>query len=212
VHFKGASGIFFVLVLRFFPTFFLLFCAASAGTGRPVEETELASRLKFYESIQRLVAKFHETKTIKNMSLKLESDGELTIDRSKARPNLVIWKVTRPSPLTVSLTQGKLDIVGADGKAESYSMEGAARDSLQALVAWLRLDPEELAKTYLVTDLGGERFRFAPRKGSELPIQSIQMKLEAGSYLEELEIMESSGDRLVIRFEKPRIERIAHAK
>jgi outer membrane lipoprotein-sorting protein len=174
---------------------------------RPIEKQELASQLTYYQSIQTLRTKFHEIKTLKEMKLTLESDGELTV----IRPSKVIWKVTRPSPLTVILEESRLQILDSEGKGETLAIEGEAKKSLKSLVAWLKLDPNELFETYQISDLGENKFRFEPKVPAESPLRALVMQIRPKSYVEQLQIEERSGDSLTIRFEKPRIEQV-HGK
>jgi len=190
------------------PTIFLvllttLWNPAAEAMLRPVTKTELADKLAYYRSIQVLHTKFHETKTLKGMNIKIKSDGNLTVQR----PNKVIWEVVQPSPITVILDNQNVKILDGSGKTETYQMDGGAKESLKPLVAWMRLDPEELALNYDVFAMSDNRYRFQPKETAKSPFLALQMTLKANSYVEKLEIEETSGDHLEIRFEKPRIER-----
>lgn len=185
--------------------FFLSSLAAwlTAAGPHTVSRAELTARLKYYRTIGKLETKFHETKRLKNIGTTIESEGELTI----VRPSKVIWKVTRPGRLTVELTDGKMRITDPSGKTETYEADASARDSLRSMVAWLKLDPDELLASYRITDLGAETYRFEPKDREAAPVAAMQMKVKPGSYLERLDITEKSGDALEIRFDRPRIER-----
>jgi hypothetical protein len=179
----------------------ILVTTGSLAGSRSIGKSELASELSYYQSIQTLQTKFHETKTLRDIQLK-----DLTV----IRPNKVIWKVTRPSPLTVTLEETRLQIL-EEGKTESFAIEGEAKQALKSLVVWLKLDPDELFATYQISSLGENRFAFVPKSLETSPIQRLEMTLRTNSYVERLQIDEKSGDHLDIRFEKPRIER-SHAK
>jgi outer membrane lipoprotein-sorting protein len=184
----------------------LVFFSFSAhAASAPLTRDQLAEQLEAYRSIRTLHAHFHETKHLKDLKIDLTSEGELDLER----PTRVVWRVTSPSPLTVTLEKDKLSIT-SDGKREQYEMEGRAKESLKALVAWLELDPDALMANYRVLSLGKDRFRFEP-KDTNAPVQSLQMKIRAKGYVERLEIEERSGDSLDIRFDPPRVER-SHEK
>lgn len=185
-----------------------LSCTPGFGAAAPgITRDQLAQELRYYQKIATLHTRFHETKTLKDMGMKLESDGELTVVRpTGTQASKVTWKVVHPSPLTVILEEGKLQIQAGDGKSENYSLEGSARESLKALVAWLKLDPDELMQSYKISKAEGGGWLFEPK--AEAPITSMQMELKPGSYLQRLVIQEKSGDTLQIRFEKPQITEI----
>ena len=197
----------FIFVIAFFVS-----QTSSAAASRPVTREELAKQLTYYQSISELNAKFTETKTLKDMALKLESDGELTVVRPVAGTthSQVVWRVIHPSALTVTLSEGSVKIVSGDGKTENYAIEGSAKESLKALVAWLKLDPEELIQSYRISQEADGAYRFEPK--GEASIAAMVMTLQPGSYLEQLRIEEKSGDSLLIRFQKPTLKKASHAK
>jgi hypothetical protein len=186
--------------------FLLLFAFAQWGfAATEVDRAELTKRLSFYHSLSKLTTKFHQTKHLKDVAISLESDGELTV----IFPKRVIWKVIHPSPLTVSLEGAQLEITAKDGETNKINVEGEGREAMKALVAWLKLDPDELYNSYRITRIDkNDTYRFEPKAPG--PIAALQMQVRAGSHIEKLDLEERSGDRLEIRFEKPRLER-AHA-
>src|SRR4051812_3875254 len=110
--------------LKAIALFFLAFVGFSAMThaapGRPVARAELAKALAFYRTITRIRVRFQETKILKEMNLKLPSEGNLVV----TRPNSVRWEVVKPSPLVVFLDDKHVEIISGSGpgeKKESYS-------------------------------------------------------------------------------------------
>ncbi len=177
----------------------------SQAAPHAVSQKELAEKLRYYRSIKALQTKFHETKTLKDMKIQINSEGELTV----TRPSKVVWKIIKPSALTVTLDDQSIQISSGQGeKDESYPMESGPRESLKILVAWMKLDPVELSQAYDVSTVSENTYRFLPKAGPKSPFLAMQMTIKPNSYVEKLEIEEASGDHLTIRFEKPRLEHI----
>ena len=203
---------------RFFPILLLAILASSvthaAVTKTPVDKVRLEKTLKFYRGISVLKVSFKEVKTLQNLSLKLYSEGNLTVKP----PDRVIWEVTKPSPLKVSLEQKAVEIVSGTGTAkqtQSFSMQdGGGEKGAQALAhlaAWLKLDADALSEQYQIFALEKDTFEFQPKKQDSSPFKSITMKMGPSGHLQRLQLLEISNDTIRIDFAKPTIER-ANAK
>ena len=66
-----------------------------------ISERELATKLKQYERMTALEAPFQQLKILKEMGITLKSEGRLTV----VRPSHVVWEITKPSPVRVTLTR-----------------------------------------------------------------------------------------------------------
>ncbi len=175
---------------------------------KAMEKAELTSLLAYYQSITKLKARFKERKTLKDLSYPLLSEGLLTVQR----PDRVVWEITKPSPLVVTLDRKELSIESGAGKTkkrEAIAVEGndKAAESLKGLVAWLRLDPTALLEEYRIYSLGNHEYEMVPKRAGATPFDSLTMTLKEGAHLEALSIREKSGDSIVINFERPEIER-----
>src|SRR6185312_8598115 len=128
-----------------------------AIAGELISEKELTEKLKLYASISTLDVSFRQTKTLKDMNLQLKSEGRLQL----RRPDRVVWEITQPSPVRVSLDHSQIEIqtgTGPDTQVQTIKTGEApseqAAQSLTALIAWLSLDSHALASQYLITSSG----------------------------------------------------------
>jgi len=184
--------------------------AVAEVTGfQPVAAAELKSALAQYRAMTRLKVAFKQKKFLKDMDLALESQGDLDIKP----PNLVVYRITKPTKMTVTLTPEEIKIEngGDTGTATVQTIKTGAipgeaeKRSLQAMVTWLKLDPDALASEYAVArdDRGG--FRFEPRKPEQSPFQNLRMQLSKNGHLKQLTMHEKSGDRIEFIFDNPKV-------
>ncbi len=181
--------------------------AALAGPS-PLSEAELAEKLRFYRGIRVLDVRFEQLKTLKDMDLVLKSEGELRIER----PAHFIWKVIRPSPVSVSVDGEAMTIVsgaGPSARTQRLKLGDAPSDntarSLASMAAWLNMDAKALHREYDAFAESALKYRFRPKKLAGSPVAELEMELTREGHLKSLLIRELSGDTLDIRFDKPRI-------
>lgn len=187
---------------------------AHAADGTPVREAELADKLRFYASIASLEADFHQVKDLKDMGMRMKSEGRFRLEPPSGA---VVWEVRKPAHVKVELDAKGIRITSGDGaqatiqtfRAEEMPKGGDAA-SLHDLVAWLKLDAHALAEQYEIARLPDDRFLFTPRKPG--PFRTMEMALAKDGHLKTLVLDEASGDRMTIAFEKPRVVRKAAAK
>ncbi len=180
------------------------------AAAAPLSSTALAERLHLYQSICRLDTTFSQVKRFKQMAMKLESRGSLHVER----PSGFEWKVTEPSPLSVSLRGGILKITSGVGKSaetqvfklETFGEANASRElrSLTSLMAWLSMDAAKLAAVYRV-EATGDDFTFIPKDASASPFVQLNLRLAKSGALERLEIEERSGDSVSLTFAPPKV-------
>lgn len=182
----------------------------AAGQGTPIPERALAAKLEHYRRISDLRVTFRQVKWMKEMGIRLDSQGELALHR----PDQVTWRISRPSPLLVRLGGGHIHIEtgsGADRTVQDFPMANLPSDrgarALAGLVAWLRLDAHAIAAQYQVVELGPRSFRFSPRPGVECAFAGLELELSREGNLKRLAIDELSQDRLEIEFGKPILEK-----
>ena len=173
-----------------------------------VTETELASALQKYQKIAQLNVQFKQTKTLKDMDIALASQGDL----QWKLPDQVIYKITKPAALKVTMTPKTIEIENGTGPTatkqtiETSSMPGdAEKRSLQAMVTWLKMDPVLLSKEYEITTNHASDFKFVPREPKNSPFTQLDLQLDGGGHVKKMEMSEKSGDHINFVFDKPEI-------
>lgn len=175
----------------------------------PVSVEELKKTLSPYEKIEKLEVPFHQTKTLVEMKIKLESDGRLTLNRAK---QTVLWEILKPSPLKVEMTATEIKLTDENGTQTLKTDAGPAAQSLKSLVAWLKLDAEALAKEDDVFLVKPRVYLFKPRDRANSPFESIELTLGEKNHLKSLFMKEKSGDSMQIDFGTPKITANAKKK
>jgi hypothetical protein len=178
--------------------------ALAAPSPRNVSVDDLKKALTLYHSISRLDVDFQQTKTLKDMDLKLKSEGHLTL----SLPQRVEWKILKPTPLTVELEKDKITIHSGSGTqvfSQAENPSAKDRESFQTLLTWLKLDAEEINRKYDVTLTGPGQYRFTSKNPDEPVMKSLEMKLSKAGHVQELRFHEASGDQVQIRFAKPKV-------
>lgn len=191
----------------------LTLCSVSADSEGTVSEAALTEKLRFYASIRSLEADFKQLKELREMDMEMRSEGRLTLKR----PDTVIWEVLKPARVKVELGAKEIRITSGEGPAASreiYSVDQMPGDkgasSLRDLVAWLKLDAHALHEQYAITRSSNGNYVFVPRKAG--PFRSMEMNLAKAGHLETLILNESSGDRMTLKFAKPRVVRAVKDK
>lgn len=181
---------------------------AAAPARTRVTKASLGKLLAYYQSITTLSTRFKETKRLGDLALELTSEGTLTVHR----PERVVWEIVKPSPVVVTLDRKQIRVetgTGASKKVETVSVDAGGEKaslSLRNLVAWLKLDPEELSARYEIFAVGEHDYEFVPKDKTSTPFESLTMTMKQEGYVEKLLIREKAGDSIAIAFEKPRIE------
>ncbi len=190
----------------------LLLSVTPCAGDTSVTETQLGEKLRFYAGIATLEADFHQVKDLKELGMQMKSEGRLTL----RRPDTVIWEIRKPAHVKVELDLKGIRITSGDGRAatvQAFSADQMPKDqdasSLHDLVAWLKLDAHALAEQYTITKTTENHFDFAPKKAG--PFRSMEMDLSKAGQLEKLTLNETSGDRMILSFERPRVIKSAKA-
>lgn len=183
---------------------------AALNVEKLVSEEALASKLKFYASLNTLEAPFTQIKHFSEMPMKLTSEGRLKL----TRPDQVVWEVTSPRPVKVTLDHEAIHIETGKGaqalvqtfKTSDAGSAGPSR-SMAELAAWLNLDARSISQQYQVYGKGADSFRFIPRAPSSTSFRSLEMNLVGVGHLKKLTIFEMSGDWVEIEFGPPKVTR-----
>jgi len=168
----------------------------------PLSEQQLADILKDYGKFQSLRVSFSQTKTFRDLPISLQSNGELQVEKSE----VIIWRIQKPSPLTVRLTKKEVEIRSGTGKSEQIEKYDLTQGSLHSesnpfvqLQSWLRLDIAELTRRYEIFRMGKQILHFLPRNPDDF-FRKVVIRLGNKPYLRELNLIERSGDQLRISF------------
>lgn len=187
-----------------FTWFVGVLCAVA--TAAPLAPKEVAGKLALYESIATLRSRFRQTKLLKDVNLKLDSEGELTL----VRPDKVTWAIRKPARMEVSLDGRTVTLTSAD-KSETYTLGENPDDTvsrgLMGLIAWLRVDVNALNAAYEFTQLEGGEYLCTPRESAGAPFRAMKLKIHDAGHVEKLVLDELSGDSLTIQFDKPVLTR-----
>ncbi len=173
-------------------------------------ERELVQNLSFYSHILDLQVSFSQVKTIKDLQVQLHSEGNMHFQA----PNHLVWKITKPSPVSVTFDGGKMRIETGDGihapvqtlETDNQSAEDGNK-SLAALSSWLSLDVQRIAKENDIKKLSTRHFKFIPKKiaGQKNAFADLEMTIGKTGHLEHLILHELSGDTLDLKFGKPNV-------
>lgn len=164
--------------------------------SQELNTSELALKLSAYSGSFR--AKFNQTKRLKKMNISLRSEGELTV----MRPDRVLWRIVKPSPLSVVVGREGIKIASGSGANESVQEVKSGASSLEHLIVWLRLDAESIVKNFHVS-LDGHEILFRPRRADGLPLEAIRARRSSLGHLDRITLLENSGDQIILDLEKP---------
>ena len=148
---------------------------------------------------------FTQVKTFKDMDLKLESSGQLTL----IPPGHVEWSVVKPQPMKVVLDKDAITMT-ADGNTETFKTGEAIttkdRKNFEDLLVWMKLDAETIAARYRVSRESSEIFHFDPIF-PDAPLRRLTMALAKSGEVKRLTFFEKSGDKMEISFGAPKVSR-----
>ena len=137
------------------------FAAAARAEPAPqaITQQELSQKLRLYESIHTLEVSFTQTKVIKDIDVKLTSEGRFKI----IRPEKIIWEITKPSAVKVTLDKAEIRIESGAGAGQHVqvlklgdSLPDKAAKSMTGLIAWLNLDSLKLYAQYFIFRAGAQ--------------------------------------------------------
>lgn len=179
-----------------------------AAWATPVSNTDLKQLFRRYQGLQELSVDFDQTKILKDVPTPLLSKGHLLVKT----PDELVWTITSPSFLEVKLSGGNVQITtgkGPDADVQKLSRAQLASNpqsrSLESLTHWLKFDSDFLNSEYAVEKLAANKYLFRPKH--ESPFNDLSVELAEEGAVHSLEITEKSGDKMIIRFQKPSIKR-----
>lgn len=198
-----------LLICSFSWSFFgALTLAGTAATAAPVSAAELKKLFHRYEGLEELSVDFEQTKLLKDVPTPLLSKGHLMVKT----PNELAWTLTSPAFLEVKMKGG--DVVITSGKGTNADVQKISKAqmaanpqsrSLEGLTHWLQFDATYLKDEYAVEKISNTQYTFKPRH--ESPFTELKVELGPEDVVKVLELSESSGDKMILRFQKPSIKR-----
>ncbi len=185
-----------------------LIVSINAGAA-PVSVEDLRTALKKYQGMSSLDVDFKQTKTLKDMDFKVESEGHMSIEM----PDVVRWQMTKPSSMKVELNREHITIESDTGKnqIDSTAIPPAQRQEFLNMFSWLKLDADVIAKNYTVTRLGPNQYNFAANDGASL-FKSLEMTLDKDGHVKDMRFREKSDDEMFLRFSKPKVKYLTRSK
>jgi len=156
---------------------------------------QLQESLKKYQGLERLEVDFKQTKHFKDMDVKIESQGHLSV----RPPGHVVWEVRKPAPVKLELTPETLD-----------KIPPAHRREMQALIDWLKLDAKAIHERFFVYPMK-DVFEFQSRDPNSL-FTRIFMDLNRAGHVDKLQFVEKSGDQIDFHFSKPVVKYLVKKK
>lgn len=177
---------------------------AHSEAVRLLDVNQLQRALAFYQSIKHLEVDFKQTKILKDLNLRLASEGHLTL----ALPDRVIWKIEKPQSMSVDLNQEKITIQSSTNTQTYSATENPSvqdRQNFATMLSWLKLDARAIAGKYEVRELAKRRYLFIAKETKAAVLKSLEMELTPAGHVAKLIFQEISGDEMRIQFAKPKV-------
>lgn len=181
----------------------------AAPSFRFVSKQELSKTLKFYRDIQVLTVDFKMAKRMKGIPTILRSEGQLRV----IRPNILIWKIAKPAPLTVDIGKDEVKITSGTGEelmTQTFRIDQIAESAdatrFQSMNAWLKMDAEKLSQDYEIEKAPNGTFIFTPKIPTKVPFSKLTMSLNLRGDLQKLLMEERSGDSTEFVFGPARVK------
>lgn len=174
-----------------------------AWAAESVAVEDLRTALKQYQGMESLEVDFKQTKSLKDMDFKIESEGHMSLQM----PDLVRWQLNKPSPLKVELNRDTITMEtgGKSNRVETKDIPPAQRREFLNMLNWLKLDADSIAALYTVNRLGPDAFEFIARDQNAM-FKTLEMNLNKSGHVKSMRFKEKSGDEMLLRFDKPKVK------
>lgn len=175
--------------------------------GHQMANADFVKQFKAYTAFSALDVKFTQEKTLMELKTPLLSQGSLHVNRGK---KLLRWVVTQPSRLVVTIDSKSLTMesgTGSSTQRQVFNLQQMNSDAKawKDLSIWIDFDPLEISKHYKVSSVGERGFELKPNVIESSPFTSLKIIASAAGYIENMEMIEKSGDVLRLKFSKPKI-------
>lgn len=193
------------MLFQIFALFFSS-CFLGFGADLPDAQAEFISRFKNYTSFKELKVKFRQQKHIQELDSVLKAEGSLTVNRPQ---NRVRWEVTRPGFVAVEIQKDHQIVMesgtGKDRKTQVFDMKKMEKESkpLKNLSVWMDFNPQKIVESFQVFKVGETQFQFKPKAMDGAPFKMLTVKVSKKGYLQQMEMVENSDDKLVFDFDTP---------
>ena len=185
--------------------FLLLICAQSAvAADLPLEK--LKSELSVYQKNHSISGQFLQTKFIKELSLKLKSEGHFNVIQQKNKPDFIFWQILKPEEINICITGATLFIQTKNAnKSETIEqnlsdIEANDPTGMAKLHSLMIVDSEVLFKKFNITKI--KNTLTLKTKNQKDNINKIELTLNNNKLIEEVQVFDQNGDILKIQFIK----------
>ncbi|MBO4648524.1 MAG: outer membrane lipoprotein carrier protein LolA [Lentisphaeria bacterium] len=161
----------------------------------------LSTRFRKIADYRTIRADFIQTRTLAELEMKIEIQGEMISEKN----GRLRWLVR--SPVKSITIIGQNELKHWDGETGKLSVIQQSRFPWLAVLRdcmndWLSGDPDRLKKRFELTVKDGRILRLAPKEdGLKALFKAVEIRADAScDVIEAITIEETSGDRLEIRF------------
>jgi hypothetical protein len=188
-------------VTRFNVIFLSIFAVGFSIGG--VKESPSDLLLKILNAHQKKIPvkkRFTQTKSIKEMDLKLESEGQLEVKS----PGHATWTILKPAYLSVEVSPEEIKIFNdAKGTPRVIKKNNSASSEMEG-GDWLKIlmeKPEKILDSFDVTLSGADRYHLISKKKNQ-GFDFVELVFTKTSDLREVKIQENADDSLTIHFKE----------
>jgi hypothetical protein len=177
---------------------------ARAAAVSEMDYDTFAKRLKAYDRVQLLEAKFTQSRVVPGLNLEVTAAGVMVWERGARR---VTWRIDKPARWVIEVTDKQISVTsGPADKVKTQRFEMAqVPDDFKIFVdawPWLTLNAQRIFETHRIVSTAEREFRFEPRPESEGRPEMI-MKLRWTDRIQLLRWKKSPGGEVTWRFAEP---------
>ncbi|MBC7741432.1 MAG: outer membrane lipoprotein carrier protein LolA [Bdellovibrionaceae bacterium] len=173
---------------------------ASSGVLSPAQ---IQTEFKKFEKPSKLSGQFEQKKKIKELDVTIETSGLYEIKKFSSTQMNLIWKIQKPDPMTVCMSEEAvvIDNPRIKKKTTLKLSEISQQDSsgLTKLVNLIKMNPEMLAKDFTILKKDGH-FLVTPNVDKGYQFSTADLQLDKQKNIQHLLLTEASGDTLEIFF------------
>ncbi len=184
------------MLLRSFILVFLTFIL-STGQAAPLTAVQLKEMLKKYQKDLFLQGQVKQEKLIKELDLRLKSEGLFEIHKSSAQGLTIDWNIKKPENLHVCIEGSTLYIQDSNQKApiqqDLNKVDDQSQGSFAVLRTLMEMDTDRLLKDFSV-------YKAKDQLTLESKKVTVHISLNKDDLFKQIKFVEASGDELKIDF------------
>ncbi len=176
-------------------------------------KVEIVQLFSYYANIKKLNVGFVQKKKLKSYDLTIETIGNLAIINPDLPSWRILWEITDPSKLKLTIDKQNIIIEKYDLKGKKQiTAKNQRKDklfkSISQLLIWLKMDIDAITDSYVITKNQG-KFLFVPKSKKEIDVtnyfKNISIILSEKGNVEKLVLTEKSDDQISITFDTPKV-------